>query len=148
MLILLRKEVEIELTKLNEKPNNIFTLVNFMKKDGKDIEGGRCIKGKGRKLGFGKDRKGMWKNCMEEIMNKENNWDYSTRASMVEKPCEEMAIAMKPEKAAGPSEICAEMVSASGEVGIELCQCMLDGKEMLDESQTSVLVPIFKEKEM
>ena len=65
----------------------------------------------------------------------------------------EMAVAikvMKPEKAAGPSEICAEMISASGEVGVgvmvELCQCMLDGKGMPDQFQTSVLVPIFKEK--
>ena len=42
----LRKEAEKELIKLNKKPNNIFTLVKFMKKDGKDIEGGRCIEEK------------------------------------------------------------------------------------------------------
>ena len=65
-----------------------------------------------------------------------------------------MAIAkkvMKPGKVAGPFEICAEMISASGEVGIsvimELCQLVLDGKGMPDEWQTSVLVPIFKGKE-
>ena len=51
-----------------------------------------------------------------------------------------MAVAikvMKPGKAAGPSEVCAEMISASGEVGIgvmmELCQRELDGKGMPDE---------------
>ena len=42
------------------------------------------------------------------------------------------------------------MISASGEeevsVVVELCQCTLDGKEMPDEWQTSVLVPIFKGK--
>ena len=42
------------------------------------------------------------------------------------------------------------MISPSGEVGVsvmvELCQCVLDGKEMPDEWQTSVLVPIFKGK--
>ena len=41
------------------------------------------------------------------------------------------------------------MISASGEVGVsvmvELCQ-RVDGKEMLDEWQASVLVPIFKGK--
>ena len=37
----MRKEAEKELTKLNKKPNNIFTLVKFTKKDGKDIEGDR-----------------------------------------------------------------------------------------------------------
>ena len=59
---------------------------------------------------------------------------------------------MKPGKATGPSELCAEMISASGEVGVsvmvELCQCVLDGKGMPDERQTSVLVPIFKERKM
>ena len=64
-----------------------------------------------------------------------------------------MAIAIKvikPGKAAGPSDVCAEMISASEEVGVsvmvELCQRVIDGKEMPDEWQTSVLVPIFKGK--
>ena len=38
------KEAEKELTKLNKKPNIIFTLVKFKKKDGKDIEAGRCMR--------------------------------------------------------------------------------------------------------
>ena len=65
----------------------------------------------------------------------------------------EMVIAikvMKLGKAAGPSEVCAEMISASGEAGVsvmvELCQRVSDGKAMPDEWQTSVLVPIFKGK--
>ena len=64
---------------------------------------------------------------------------------MVERPNknvtrEEMAIAIqviKPGKAAGPTEVCAEMISAGGEVGVrvmvELCQRVLDGKEMPDK---------------
>ena len=102
--------------------------------------------GKDGKLGFSeKDRKRVCKNHMKEIMNKENDWDHVTEASMVEGPInnvtrEEMAIAikvMKPGKAAGPSEVCAEMISTSGEVGIsvmvELYQRVLDGKGMPDE---------------
>ena len=155
----MRKESEKELTKLNKKTNNIFTLVTFMKKDGKDIEGGRCMKGKNGKLDFNeKDRKRIWKNHMEEIVNKENDWDHVTEASMLEGPIknvtrEEMAIAikvMKPGKAAGSSEVCTEMISAGGEVGVsvmvELCQRVLDGKGMPDEWQTNVLVPISKGK--
>ena len=62
----MRKEAEKELTKLNEKPNNIFTLVKVMKKDGKDIEGGKCMKGKDGRLGFSeKDWKRIWKNHTE-----------------------------------------------------------------------------------
>ena len=95
---------------------------------------------------------------MGEIINKENDWDHVTADSMVEGPTKnvirkEMAIATKVIKAgkpAGPSDVCAEMISASGEVGVsvmvELCQCMLGGKEMPDEWQTSVPVPIFKVK--
>ena len=48
----MRKKAEKELTKLNKKTNNIFTLVKFMKKDGKDIEGGRYRGGKDGRLGF------------------------------------------------------------------------------------------------
>ena len=54
----MRKEAEKDLTKLNKELNNIYTLVKFMKKDGKDIEGGRCMRGKDGKLDFiEKDRK-------------------------------------------------------------------------------------------
>ena len=116
------------------------------------------MKNDGR-LGFSeKDRKRLWINQMEEIMNKEKDWNHKTEASMIE--CsgknvtqEEMAIAievMKSGKAAGSSEVCGEMISASGEVKVsmmvDLCQCMLDGKGIPDEWQTSVLVPIFKGK--
>ena len=52
---------------------------------------------------------------------------------------EEMTIAievMKPGKAAGPSEVCAEMLFVSGEVGVrvivELFQRFVDGKGMPD----------------
>ena len=55
---------------------------------------------------------------------------------------------MKPRNAAGPSEVCTEMILASGEVGVsvmlELSKRVLDGKGMQDEWQTSVLIPIFK----
>ena len=61
-------------------------------------------------------------------MSKENDWDHVTAASMVEGPTKnvtrkEMAIAiklMKPGKAAGPSEVCAEIISASREVGVSV----------------------------
>ena len=80
----MKKEAEEELTKLNKKPNNIFTLVKFIKSDVKDIEGGRCVKRKDRRLDFSKkDRKRIWKNHMEEIMNKEKDWNQVTAVGMV-----------------------------------------------------------------
>ena len=57
---------------------------------------------------------------------------------------------MKPGKAAGPSEVSSEMISASEEAGVsvkvELCQRVSDGKGMPNEWKTSVLVPILKGK--
>ena len=80
----MRKETKRELKKLNKKPNNIFSLVKFIKKDGKDIEGGRCMRGKDPRIGFSeKDKKRIWKNHMKEIMIKANDWDHVTAASMV-----------------------------------------------------------------
>ena len=109
-----------------------------MKKDRKDIEGGRCIRRKDGRLDVSEeDRKRIWKNHMEEIMNKENDWDHVTvgEGPIKKVTHEEMAIAinvMKPGKAAKPSEICAEIISASGKVWInvmvELCQRVLDGR--------------------
>ena len=101
----MKKEAEKDLTKLNEKPNNIFILVKFVNKTERDVEGGRCMREK--------EKKRIWKNHMGEIMNKENDWEHVTVPSMVEGPIknltrEEMAIAikvMKPGKAAGHSEV-------------------------------------------
>lgn len=57
---------------------------------------------------------------------------------------------MKTGKAAGPSGVCAELIIASGELGIEimlkLCQSVLDGKRIPDDWMTTVVVPIFKGK--
>ena len=86
---------------------------------------------------------------MKGIINKENNWDHVTEGNVIEGPIknftpEKMATAIKAMntgKAAGPSEVCAAIIFASGEVRIsvlmELCQRMLDGKGMWVEWQTS-----------
>ena len=58
--------------------------------------------------------------------------------------------AIKPRKAAQPSEVCAKMTSSSGEVGsrlmMEFCQRVLNEKEMPGERPTTELVPIFEVK--
>ena len=57
------------------------------------------------KLDFSeKDRKRIWKNHIEEIVNEENDWNYMTEANMVDGPIEMVTpeemkvIAMKPIK--------------------------------------------------
>ena len=96
---------------------------------------------------------------MEKIMNQENEWDrIVVQTDVVERPVEKVACNeiveamqnMKSGKATRPSEISVEMILASGEIGVkvmmELCQRVLDGREMPDEWKTSAIVPIFKGK--
>ena len=43
-------EVEKEMEELREKPNQIFKFVKLMKRDGRDVEGGKWIKGRGGRI--------------------------------------------------------------------------------------------------
>ena len=130
-----------------------------MKKEGKDVEGGRCLRGGDGRLGFSEEvRAKIWKEHMEKIMNAKNEWDRMVETDLVEAPvekvvCDEIVEAMqsmKSGKATGTSEVNVEMIVARGEIGVkmmmELCQRVLDGRGMPDEWKTSVIVPIFKGK--
>ena len=82
---------EVEMKVLCDKPNEVFKLVKFMRKDGKDMNGGGCMKDKyGRLVVSEKDRAKLWKDHMEKIMNVENEWDQTAKADMVEGPVEEV----------------------------------------------------------
>ena len=96
---------------------------------------------------------------MERITNEKNAWDHKVDAAMVEGPVEKVSRKevkaaikkMKQEKAAGLSEVTAKMIVAGGrtveEVMSQHCQQVLDGKGILNEWKTSVVVSIFKGKE-
>ena len=155
----MKQSAEEEMMVLCDKPNEVFKLVKFMRKDGKDINGGGCMKDKdGRLVVSEKDRGRLWKDHMEMIMNVENEWGQMAKADMVEGPVEKVTYEkvmkamnrMKLGKAAGPSEINMDMIKASGEFGVgvlkKLCQRVLDGKSMPEEWKTSVVVPIFQGK--
>ena len=122
-----------------------------MKKDGKDVEGGRCMRGSDGRLNFSeKDRRKVLKEHMKRILNDENEWDQNVKAELVEGPVEKVSREevvktireMKVGKAAGCSKVTAEMIAASVEIGIgvmvELCQGVLDGKVIPDDWALSV----------
>ena len=47
----------------------MFKLVKSMKKDGKNVEGGRCMRGSDGRLNFiEKDKRKVWNENMERIM--------------------------------------------------------------------------------
>ena len=154
-----KQEAEEEMNVICTKPNDVFKFVKFMRKEGRDIDGGGCMKYKdGRLVLSEKDRGKLWKEHMENIMNLENEWDQMVEADMVEGPVEgvtdeevmEAMNKMKLGKAAGPSEVNKDMIIASGTFGVGvmtmLCQIVLDGEGMPEEWKTSVVVPIFKGK--
>ena len=155
----MKQAAEEEIKVLCNKSNDVFKLVKFMRRDGKDINGGGCMKDKdGRLVVSEKDLGKLWKDHMEKIMNVENEWDQMAEADMVEGPVQEVTYEevikamnkMKFGKAAGPSEINMDMIMASGKFGVgvlkKLCQRVLDGKGMPEEWKTSVVVPIFRGK--
>ena len=83
----MREEAVQELKELDKSPNEVFKLVKAMKRDGKDAEGGRCMRGSDGRLSFSeKDRGRVWKEHMEKIMNEENEWDQKVEADPVEGP--------------------------------------------------------------
>ena len=52
-----------------------------MKRDRKDLERGKWIKGSDGKIGFSQeDRCKTWKEHMKRIMNEENAWGYKVNA--------------------------------------------------------------------
>jgi len=108
----IRREAEKEMKELCKKPNNVFKFSKLLKREGKDVEGGRYIRGKYDKLGFNENaRRKVWKEHMEQIKNEENEWDHATEADMIEGPVERIihdeivkAIGnMKTRKASGQS---------------------------------------------
>jgi len=48
----MKVEAEKGMEDMREKPNKIFKFVILMKKDGKDVEGGKWMKDKNGRLGF------------------------------------------------------------------------------------------------
>ena len=155
----MKMEANQELNNLYQNSNSVFYFLRRMKKEGKDVEGGRCLRGGDGPLGFSKeDRAKIRKEHMKKIMNEENKWDSMVETDLVEGPVEkvvrneivEAIQSMKSGKATGTSEVSVEMIFASGEIGVkvmmELCQRVLDGRGVPDEWKTSVIVPIVKGK--
>ena len=119
----MRIEANQELNNLDQNSNSVFYFLRRIKKEGKDVEGGRCLRGRDGRLGFiEEDRAKIWKEHITMIMNEENEWDYMVKTDLVEEPMEKVARneivevmqMMKSGKATGPSEVRVEMIVASG----------------------------------
>ena len=70
----------------------VFKLFKSMKKDRKDFEGGRCMRGSNGRPNFSEKDKGkVWKEQMERIVTEENEWDQNVKAKLVEGQVEEVS---------------------------------------------------------
>ena len=88
----MRMEANQELNNLYQNSNSVFYFLRRMKKEGKDVEGERCLKGRDGQFGFIKeDRTKIWKEHMEKIMNEENERDRMVETDLVEGPVEKVA---------------------------------------------------------
>ena len=69
----MRMEANQELNNLYQNSNSVFYFLRKMKKEGKNVKGGRCLRGRDGRLGFiEEDMTKIWKEHVEKIMNEEN----------------------------------------------------------------------------
>ena len=96
-----------------------------MKRDRKDVEGGKRIKGRDGRIGFRQeDGCKIWKEHVERIINEENALDHKVDDAMVQGPVEKVSRKevrkairkMKQGKASGLSEITTGMTVADGRI--------------------------------
>ena len=80
-------EANQELNNLYQNSNSFFYFLRRMKKEGKDVEEGRCLRGSDGLLGFiAENSANIWKEHMEKIINVENKWDHMVETDVVERP--------------------------------------------------------------
>ena len=83
----MKEEAEKGLGELKDNLDKVYKIVKALKKDGRDVAGGRCMRGSDGKLNFSeRHRASVWKEHMEKIMNEENEWDQKAEADRVEGP--------------------------------------------------------------
>ncbi|XP_057303608.1 uncharacterized protein LOC130640998 [Hydractinia symbiolongicarpus] len=131
-----------------------------MKKTNQDVVGEKCIRNDEGVLASTEEKRVAWKNHYQRLLNTEFDWDEDnlSKDDVVEGPSMQIKTEwvveairkLKIGKAAGVSGIVAEMVKASGYIGVELItslanQIIKDGA-IPSEWQSSVIVNCFKGK--
>ena len=85
----MRMEANQELYNLYQNFISDFHFLRKMKKEGKNLEEGRCLRASDERLSFIEDQAKIWKEHMEKIMNEENKWDHMVETD-VEGPVEKV----------------------------------------------------------
>jgi len=130
-----------------------------MVKERQDITGINCIKGaSGKVIVDDKGIRDSWKEYMEKLMNKDNEWDCKISAEVKEGAADCIRIAevravlkkMKRHKAPGLSGLVAEMIQAAVDTGtqwlLDLCNGIVKEGCIPEDWKSSVVLPIYKGK--
>ena len=138
---------------------SIFRIAKQMAKDQQDLQGAPCMKDEQAKIVTDSSGvKDIWQRYMEKLLDVENDWDKEVECDSVQGPCcriteEEVAKALKQmkfRKAAGPTGVVAEMMSAGGQLSTEwltvLFNRILEEGRIPKDWTKSVLVPLYKGK--
>ena len=136
----------------------MFKIARQMKKERKDVIGVRFIKGEDGAIKTEKqDILRRWQQYFEVLLNEENEWniDYG---NVVEGPVEEIKAEevkkalkkMKNGKAAGPTQVTADLLKAGGDFCAELlaaiCRRVAEEERPPDDWKDSWTSPIYKGK--
>ena len=144
-----------------EGRNNLSRMVKQMNRNRKDVIGAGCLKDeKGSIQTKEEDIVNIWKKYMEKLTNEENPFDREgLNETEVKQGCcvrislKDVEVAlrgMKDGKAAGRTEVVAELLKAAGEIGIQwladLFNKILKEGCIPDDWTRSVLIPLYKGK--
>jgi len=144
-----------------EKKGTVNRLVRQIIGKNRDVVGTGCIKGSdGKLLTAENDVKERWKDYFEKLLNEEFEWDKDglPMVNTVSGPAEiitysdvKFAISRsKSGKAAGPSGLVAEMLKASGNVGVQwvtdLCNAIVREGKVPNDWKKSWMVTVYKGK--
>jgi len=142
-----------------ECENEIFRMAKQMVKERQDITGLNCIKrASGKVIVDDKGIKDSWKEYVEKLMNEENEWDHKISAEVKEGPADCIGMAevravlkkMKRHKAPGLSGLVAEMIQATGDIGIQwildFCNGIVKEGSNPEDWKSSLVLPIYKGK--
>jgi len=130
-----------------------------MVKERQDITGINCIKGaSGKVIVDDKGIRDSWKEYMEKLMNKDNEWDRKISAEVKEGAADCIRIAevravlkkMKRHKAPELLGLVAEMIQAAVDTGtqwlLDLCNGIVKEGCIPEDWKSSVVLPIYKGK--
>ena len=150
-----------EMLDSEEKKGTVHRVVKQIIGKNRDVVGAGCVRGSGGEILTGEaEVKERWKGYFEKLLNEEFEWekDGLSEVDKVSGPAENITYSevkaaitkTKSGKAAGPSGLVAEMLKASGDVGVQwvtdLCNAIVQEGKVPNDWKKSWMVNVYKGK--